>query len=195
MLRWAIIKYHLDWFIFESWQWNCRSVVMIQAQISMRELEHTLWLISWTAQWLWVLIRYGSKRLTPKANKFASYRWARVLDAPGNQSRTPAMFRVCDAGCPTCLVADWPQTWTMNTMMLINCSIVFSILFLRVSILPPNTFRLLRIVASIEREQVQRTLVCHCPSFPLTIKSQRPNQFCQLSLLWFQAFDCIVAHQ
>ena len=48
-------------------------------------------------------------------------------------------------------------------------------LFLRVSLLPPNTLGLLRIVASIEREQVQCTLVCHCPSFPLTIHRKRPR--------------------
>ena len=199
MSRWAIIKYHLDSFIFESWQWNCRSVVMIQGQIPMRELEHTLWLISWTAQWLWVLIRYGSKWLTPKATKFAilSPSLGRTRKSIENSCHVQQEYRtrLCDAGCPTCLVPDWPQTWTMNTMMLINCSIVVSIFFYEWVFSPPTLWGSSGLSLRLNGSKY------NAPWFAIVLRShwpyieKDPDQFGQLSLLWIQAFDCIVAHQ
>lgn len=198
MLRWAIIKYHLDWFIFESWQWNCRSVVMIQGQIPMRELEHTRWLISWTAQWLWVLIRYGPvwlKMIDPKSEQIC------FLPVSPSLGRTrKSIENSCHVQSMRCGMSHLPRARLAPNMnnehhdahKLLNS---FFYPFSTSKYSPPQHFPAPQDCRFDWTGASTMHLGLPLSFVPIDHTSQKPNQFCQLSLLWFQAFDCIVAHQ
>lgn len=193
MLRWAIIKYHLDWFILEPWQWNCRSVVMIQGQIPMRELEHTRWLT----------MAMGIDPVWPgmAQNDWPQKRTNLLLTGSPSLGRTrKSIENSCHVQSMRCGMSHLPRARLAPNMnnehhdahKLLNS---FFYPFSTSKYSPPQHFPAPQDCRFDWTGASTMHLGLPLSFVPIDHTSQKPNQFCQLSLLWFQAFDCIVAHQ